>query len=327
MNRRTKTIRIFVRLLVSGSLLAGLFLVGGLEEFKDMAQRMRWAMLVPFVALTALLVLLFAYRWWLLLGSTVTFRRAFATTLVGLGANMVLPARGGDLLRAYHSAHHPGAGVHLVVARLFLEKLLDLGTVLLVGTAALVLLGVHEKHRGVVLAAMLIAAAMLVLLVLVRMRSEWLASTTRAFLSKVRLGRIYDRHLHRLLQELSEGVGWQELAGPLLISLALWLTAYAGAYMACSEMVGVQLTYLEALVLLLAASAGLAIPAAPSGLGTFHAAVASGFVLLGRPLSEGVLVAIAIHGCFFVILLVPAAAVYALGLVDRGASPAREETR
>ena len=85
---------------------------------------------------------------------------------------------------------------------------------------------------------------------------------------------------------------------------------YATAYMIVSHMVDVPLTYLEALVLLLAAAVGLAIPAAPSGLGTFHAAVASGFVLLGRPLSEGVLVATAIHASFFFAYLIPAAIIY-----------------
>jgi uncharacterized protein (TIRG00374 family) len=326
MRTRARTGKTLFRLFVSGSLLAGLFLLGGLDELRGIAQRIQWSMVAPFVALTGLLMFLFAYRWWLLLDCAVTFRRALTTTVVGLGANMVLPARGGDLLRAYHSAHHAGAGVHLVIARLFLEKLLDLATVLVVGTAALILLGVHREHRAVVISALAIAAALTLGLLLVRTHSAWLASTMRAMLSTMRLGLIYDRHLHRLLQELSEGIALRRLAGPTLVSLAMWSIAYAAAYIACAEMVGVPLTYLESLVLLVAASVGLAIPAAPSGLGTFHAAVASGFVLLGRPLSEGVLVAVAIHGCFFIIFLIPAALIYALGLGDRIAAPAGRET-
>jgi uncharacterized protein (TIRG00374 family) len=309
--------QLLLRLAASGALMAGLFLLGGLEEFRGITRRIDWSMLGPFVVLTAVLVSIFACRWWLLLGSAITFRRSLAATVAGLGANMVLPARGGDLLRAYHSAHHRGARGHLVIAKLLLEKLLDLGTVLLVGTLALVLLGVHTQHGAVVWSAVAVTGALVVFLVLVRTHSAWLGSAIRAVLGTIRLGHVYDRHLHRLLEELTEGLSARKLAGPVLLSLAMWLTAYAAAYIVCAKMVGIPLAYLESLVLLLAASIGLAVPAAPSGLGTFHAAVASGFVVLGRPLAEGLVLAVALHGCFFVVLLVPAVAVYALGWVDR----------
>ena len=44
----------------------------------------------------------------------------------------------------------------------------------------------------------------------------------------------------------------------------------------------------------------MAIPAAPSGLGTFHAAIVSAFVILGRPAAEGLVLAVAFHGVFFI---------------------------
>ena len=54
------------------------------------------------------------------------------------------------------------------------------------------------------------------------------------------------------------------------------------------------------MVLLFAAALGMAIPGAPSGIGTFHAAVVSAFVVLGRPASEGLVLAVAAHGVFFI---------------------------
>jgi hypothetical protein len=52
------------------------------------------------------------------------------------------------------------------------------------------------------------------------------------------------------------------------------------------------------------------IPAAPSGLGTFHASVVSAFIIMDRSAAEGLLVATAIHLLFFVAYVLPAAVIY-----------------
>jgi hypothetical protein len=77
----------------------------------------------------------------------------------------------------------------------------------------------------------------------------------------------------------------------------------------------------DAMVLLFAAALGLAIPAAPSGLGTFHAAIVSAFAILGRSPAEGLVLAVAIHGIFFVGLCVIGAV--ALGRATREIGPIR----
>jgi hypothetical protein len=78
------------------------------------------------------------------------------------------------------------------------------------------------------------------------------------------------------------------------------MALYVSAYLAIAAFVGIPLSAADAMVLLFAAALGLAIPAAPSGIGTFHAAIVSAFALLGRPPSEGLVLAVAIHGVFLV---------------------------
>ena len=80
------------------------------------------------------------------------------------------------------------------------------------------------------------------------------------------------------------------------------------------------------MVLLFAAALGLAIPAAPSGIGTFHAAVVSAFVLLGRPASEGLVVAVAIHGVFFIGYCASGAVALAIASHQLGPLRVRGET-
>ena len=52
------------------------------------------------------------------------------------------------------------------------------------------------------------------------------------------------------------------------------------------------------------------LPAAPSGVGTFHASVVSAFIFMNRSPAEGLLVATAIHLLFFVAYVVPATIFY-----------------
>jgi len=75
-------------------------------------------------------------------------------------------------------------------------------------------------------------------------------------------------------------------------------------------MVGIPVGYVEALILVFVGALGLALPAAPSGLGTFHASILSGFVLLGRDSTDGFVLAVAIHAVFFLALLLPGAIAY-----------------
>ncbi len=92
-------------------------------------------------------------------------------------------------------------------------------------------------------------------------------------------------------------------------------------------MVGIPLGYLESLILVFAGALGLALPAAPSGLGTFHVSILSGFVLLGRDPAEGLAIAVAIHGAFFIALLIPGAVAYFAVPLWKGNHASREPIR
>src|SRR4029450_11196858 len=98
--------------------------------------------------------------------------------------------------------------------------------------------------------------------------------------------------------------------GPALLTMALWLVAYSMSYILDAGFVGVNLSYAASLLLLFAGALGLMVPAAPSGIGTFHASVVSAFLLLERSASEGLLVATVIHLLFFVAYVAPAALLY-----------------
>lgn len=303
-------LKLFLRFIISAILLAAVFKFGGLEDFKGILGKMKWELIIPLILLNFLLIFLFGYRWWFFLEKKLTLKESSVATTIGLGANMILPARGGDLLRVYHSIRHGETGVHLVLARLFMEKILDIVVVLLVGCSALAMLGLYENSIISIYIFLLVAFLLAGIVILLKWRSETLARFTHSLFGAVRLGFLFDRYIHQFFHEIRNSISRRKLIVPVLTSLALWLIPYAAFYMICAGMVSINLSYLESLVLLLAGAIGLAIPAAPSGIGTFHAAIASGFVLIGRPLSEGVLLATVIHASMFIGLLIPAAIAY-----------------
>lgn len=306
--------RFWLQLTFSLAAVALLLALVDLDDVRRAAHRFDWHYGPWFAALTGVLIAAFAFRWYVLLGRRVSFGKALYSTTLGLGGNMVLPARGGDVVRVVYTAREPKAGAHLSVSTLFLEKIIDLLFVATIGLIAISLEATQEGAQAARVAALVTGLTVLI----VAATSLWLAKhgalipVVRQFFRAARIGPSIYRHAYGPLDQLARAVRARNLLFPLLLTAILWCGLYPLAYALLGEMVGVPLKYVEALILVFAGALGLALPAAPSGLGTFHASILSGFVLLGREASEGLLLAIAIHGAFFIGLLVPAAAAYIL---------------
>ena len=65
-------------------------------------------------------------------------------------------------------------------------------------------------------------------------------------------------------------------------------------------MLGGNVTEVEIVFLLFCGAMSLALPSAPSGIGVFHASIISGFLLIGKDTSYGLLYATAVHLISFV---------------------------
>lgn len=300
--------------MVSVTVIGALLAFVDLGSLKQQFVRFDWGQGPAFAGLILTLLAAFGFRWHLLLSRRLPAVRAFHDTCVGLGGNMVLPARGGDVLRIVYAARAPGIGAHIAVSTLFLEKVIDLMAVSAIGLAAFALeagTATSAAARATALAtAALVLGAGAVILALAR--AGRLTPLIRAMFRWVRLGPSIYRHAYAPLRQLGRAASTRALAIPLLITAFLWAALYPGTYALIGQMVAVPLSYRESAILVFAGALGLALPAAPSGLGTFHASIVSGFVLLGRDPSEGLALAIAIHAAFFIGLVVPGALAYAL---------------
>ncbi|WP_245487285.1 lysylphosphatidylglycerol synthase transmembrane domain-containing protein [Rhizobium leguminosarum] len=252
----------------------------------------------------------YALRWRLLLDGKIGYGTSLMASLLGLGANMFLPARGGDLLRVHYSRVVATVPYVDALGRLLVEKVVDLVTIISVGMFSLVLLNhtLNIEYRNVLLTVMLGAIlAIFLAVILIRHFGDRLVPLLRPAFGLVRLQDFFDRHIASLIRNSARGLSLSVTIVPAVLTLVLWLSVYALAYIFVARFVGVALSYQESLFVLFVGGLGLMIPAAPSGVGTFHASVVSAFVLLGRSPSEGLLLATAVHFLFFVVYVVPAA--------------------
>lgn len=282
-------------------------------DWREAAQVFRMDMspdlLFGFVLLAFMIVLLYGYRWSLLLDGQLSGKTLLIASLLCLGGNMFLPARGGDLLRVHYSHIVSNTSHATALSRLLIEKVIDLITIATLGALAVIWLNrsgteISNYFSGVAITGLLATISAVVLLKYYR--AFILRCLQRLFQYLGKSGRM-ERHIAHMITDLSDRLTWNLTLRPGALTMIMWLAVYVPSYMLIAHIVGVRLAYSEALAVLFAGALGLMIPAAPSGIGTFHASIVSAFLFLGRSAVEGLLVGTAIHLLFLIAYALPAA--------------------
>lgn len=284
----------------------------GQDDFWRLEAQLQWHQLWKFAGALLFLMLAFAYRWYLLLDEHASLKYALYSTILGLGSNQILPARGGDLIRAAYVARYSHCSPHKAISALALEKIIDLFVVAMMGIGIIVFVAASDSDEAVRISMIFTSVAIIsasTLAILLARRAMLTTIVKQAF-RRIRVGPIVYRHVYRALLEFSKATRAHKLVWPTAATTFMWFALYVYVYLVVASIAGVHIGYAEALVLVFAGALGLAIPAAPSGLGTFHASIVTGFLLLNRPVSEGFFFAVVLHGLFFIAYVVPAALLY-----------------
>jgi peptidoglycan/xylan/chitin deacetylase (PgdA/CDA1 family)/uncharacterized membrane protein YbhN (UPF0104 family) len=217
-------------------------------------------------------------------GRRVRFRDALASLLCGFAAGLVLPGRGGDLVRAHLLARRAGVSTATVVAASVLDYAVGIAALVL----ALAALGAAAPLPGWglrALAACAVAAA-------AALGAAWLlrprhgAPTGEGMVAKLRGG----------LAALHDG---RALAASVSWGLAGWIAEGAVALAALAAL-GLPATPVLAALVVLAASAAAAVGIAPANAGTFELATAVALAGVGVPSGAAVAFALAFHAAHVV---------------------------
>lgn len=265
---RAPVFKVLLGLVISVGLLAWVIWRIDVKEAVSATKTMSLVWMLLAIATKIMVILMKATRWSLLLRKALGRVPAsvLRATFIGFFANAVLPAKAGELLRIQVCRRHNEARFSTVLATVVCERLLDMMILVgLIGFLALVFPFPDWLVQGGFVAATAVLAAVGLLLVLPRWRPK--LPNWRLFARAEHVGHKLRGALSSLIRGLGAVSSPRFLLALLVMNLGVWLLEALGTYLALVAF-DLNLSYLVALFLLVIVSAGVAVPSAPSGLGT-----------------------------------------------------------
>ena len=255
-----------------------------------------------------------AVRWRLLLaaatGATPRFTPLWQATAIGFMANNVLPARAGEVARAWAGGRLTRTPMAIALATLGVEHIMD-GVVvvflLIVGIFAAgfpadVRLGQAPIEHIAFTFGALFAAALLVLMLVVRAPDRALGLSDRVFawLLPARAAAWATGIARHLFAGLTVLRSPRQTTRVLTWSFAVWLTNALSYWLAFEAFHLTTLPLTAAFVLQGIVALGVAIPSSPGFLGVFEAMCIVGLGIYGVTQEQAVSYAIGVHLAWFV---------------------------
>jgi uncharacterized membrane protein YbhN (UPF0104 family) len=229
--------------------------------------------------------------WWLrgaryryILGSLgIRAGLAFSTAcvLISQTANLIIPARLGDLVRIFILKHEDLSGYPTGISSIVIERFFDVLTVAVLGLAALpFVLGVPSwVYPVIVVPIALCGAFVLILLALGRVQA------------KNRILAI----LFSMIREMKKAsLTTRSIVGLSGLSILIWATDVFTT-VSVAAMFQAQISFAVILLAVVVGNLFKAVPVTPGGIGTYEAAVAVILVLSGTGQATATLIAVSDH--------------------------------
>lgn len=297
----------FFGILISLTFIGVLIYKFDFKEFIDVFSNADFFFLIPAFFFQTLGTVFFSVRWYYLLEKQIKLKHAISSSFIGYGANMVLPARGGDLFRIYYSRSETGIRSLNLLSKLFIEKVIDFVSVIIIGIISFAIYQTYhktsEKSFAVFTFSSLIVLGMLATLYVIRYHSNFILQLLDLVGKKLKKEEFIQHHISIHVIELKEFLNLKNFLYPILYTTVTWI-CYLLTHKATALTMNMELGYLELGFLLFCGAISLALPSAPSGVGVYHGSIISGFILLGLDSKQGFIFATAQHLVSFVLLSV-----------------------
>jgi uncharacterized protein (TIRG00374 family) len=226
--------------------------------------------LLPSFALVIASLFLRTWRWqWLLKPvGKIPFAPAFRAANIGIGANMVLPARAGEFLRAYVLGRATDHSKVAIFATLVVERILDGFSILLSLLIVVVVVGVNspELQRIGMIGGLFYFAALVGMLVFY-FRQAWFSRLVERLVPDRWAGSVLNLldAFARGLHVLRDG---KQLLAVCLQSILIWIVLGLSFYPVMRAFdFGAPVPLFAPFLLLPLLALGLTIPGAPGGIG------------------------------------------------------------
>jgi uncharacterized protein (TIRG00374 family) len=230
-------------------------------------------MFIPSLVILAITLVVRTWRWhWLLYQTkTARFYSLFSSLMIGTAANMVLPARAGEFIRAYFLGRREKISKTTAFATIVVERIFDGLTILLFLLLVVILTGAKsDEIRTVGYLGAAFYLGVLVGLFLLYFRKDFLIRLIEALLPQPLAAKVIE-----LLEAFLEGMqvmrNGRQLFMVVLLSLATWV-GFALSFwpILLAFDFGAPVPYYTAFLVIAFDALGLTIPGAPAGIGIFQ---------------------------------------------------------
>jgi len=257
-----------------------------------------WLIPVPLVFII-IAVVLCAFRWSRLIGSGINFLDAFAALMIGLFVNNVLPARIGEVARAYVISKKRGLSFTYSFSTVLLDRFFDL-------TGLLLLAFVFFPDESLPLAVsrsiyILIALLIFCIGCMILLSREQFANKIAGMLTRIRrplFSKLTDRVL-KIQENLKRINSPFNLILSVAISFCTWFSMTIALYLV-TLMLGIHVDFRDIPFVCALLNLGLTIPSSPGYVGVYQFLLVYLLAIFGVPKHEGFTISIVYHAMWFV---------------------------
>jgi glycosyltransferase 2 family protein len=289
-----------------------------LGEMVGALRTANYSLLAPAATCTLMGYLLRTVRWRLILSQSVQIRfpTLFGILMIGFATNNLVPARLGELARAYLGRQRTGVRKTFFIATIFLERVFD-GLVLIVILLGLsTRLSLPEWGKEVQLASTLLFIGLAGGIAFILARQHLALALFRRLAGRLpdRFGFWISSAFEMFLMGLASMRRFQRVGAVGLISCTIWLLEGLSYYLLALgfdlRLSPLRLVAAVALLLVMV-NLGIMIPSAPGYVGTFQFFAVAALSVFDVPRETGLALAVVSHVMQYV--LVTTIGLYFLG--------------
>jgi hypothetical protein len=257
-----------------------------------------WLLPVPLVFII-ISVVLCSFRWSRLTGNGVCFLDAFAALMIGLFVNNVLPARIGEVARAYVISKKRGLSFTFSFSTVLVDRFFDLTGLLLLAfiffpDESLPL--AVSRSLQILIALLIVCVACLILLSRERFANQIagrLLRVERPLFAKLAQRIItIQENLKRINSPLI-------LISSVIISFCTWFSMSIALYLV-TIMLGIRIDFNDIPFVCALLNMGLTIPSSPGYVGVYQFLLVYLLAIFGIPKYEGFTISIIYHAMWYI---------------------------
>jgi uncharacterized protein (TIRG00374 family) len=261
--------------------------------------------LIPAFLLMVLSIVFRAVRWKYLLRPITdpSFKHLFSASAIGLMANNLLPARLGEIARAWVIGEKEGISKTSSFATIVVERIFDGFTVIFFLAAILILfeMEIPASYRGIAYAAVISYVAVLGFLFLLRYKRGGAIAAAMAIAKPLppRVSQKLRRHLDSFVEGLGVLRNPQDILLAGLLSILVWAPTIIVLHSVLKSF-DLDLPSHASIMVFVIVTFGIMIPSAPGFVGTVQYCFVVGLGLFGIGRSEALGVSIVYHAAVFI---------------------------